>query len=191
MKLRDIMDNISSIYFEIENNNRKISEETGLQCVDGCGACCNNTDIEESVLTMLYSADILYKEGKAEFYLDLLNDNEETMCIFYEYNQHNKNIGRCREYKARGLVCRLFGFAGKKGKHGEVVFAPCERVRENNKEAEKIINSYMENGGEIPIMQHYGYKILALDPNMGTKRYPINTALKIALEKILFIYSYN
>jgi len=33
--------------------------------------------------------------------------------------------GRCMMYEKRGLICRLFGFAGNKGKNGEKVYPAC------------------------------------------------------------------
>lgn len=186
MTLETTVEKVNFVYKEIDENNKKLSENTGLKCIEKCGKCCNNTNIEDSVLAMLPGAYLLYMKGAADKYLEKLNIMKNNkLCIFYKFDENNPNNGYCSEYHSRGLICRLFGFSGIKNKNEEVVFTPCEPIRATDYQVMNKLTNY----DDISIMQHFAYKLISIDPYLGTKRYHINEAIRIALEKILFLKS--
>jgi uncharacterized protein len=179
------LDKLRSIYDQIDKEIESFVEKSGLQCPGLCGKCCNthSYNIESTVFEMILPAMELLENGKAQLFIEKLgNSPEELRCVFFNPGKtHDK--GRCAYYHNRGLVCRLFGFSGFFDKYSNITFSLCSKIKSEKPEKETFIQNLIENGLNIPLLSFYRHELLDLNPLLAEKLYPINTALKIALEK--------
>ena len=112
---------------------------------------------------------------------------------------HSPGHGRCAFYEFRFLVCRLFGFAARKGKSGRLEFSTCKIIRQNFPEAISAVDRSLEGGPvlsnvegfdlrplegpAIPVYQEMFMRIATLEPGTGFLRYPVNQAIRKAIER--------
>ncbi|MEP6929225.1 MAG: YkgJ family cysteine cluster protein, partial [Flavobacterium sp.] len=134
----------------------------------------------------------LFLNGKAEETLKELSNTSVKNCFLYrslsvlEYHK-----GSCSNYRYRGLICRLFGYAANNDKFGKLRLATCKIIKEeqhdNFNKAEVVIN----RGTNIPIFTDYYMRLAQIDLRMGVHLLRINEALKIAIEEVLHYYAYR
>ena len=43
----------------------------------------------------------------------------------------------------------------------------------------------------VPVMNQYYMRLMAIDPDLGRQFYPINKALKLAIEMVMHHYAYD
>jgi len=96
----------------------------GIACPGDCGKCCVKGEIEASPLALLPLAIQALRSGRAESLLGEAALATATPCMFYT----SASPFHCTVYAVRPLVCRLFGFAGRRDKHGRVEFRPCRHM---------------------------------------------------------------
>ena len=89
----------------------------------------------------------LFLNGKAEVILEELNTKTTTFCHLYQsLSTTNSTNGRCTDYKYRGLICRLFGYAASRDKYGELRLATCKIIKENQQEKEhNFLQMFFQN----------------------------------------------
>lgn len=181
---------IEQVFDELDKELSAFQSNTKLHCIAGCGACCKKPDIEATALEFLPYAYYLYQKGQAENILEQLENNPQNICIIFR-SFETVNGGTCTEYKYRGLICRLFGFSARVDKHGKPELATCKIIKES--QADNYSNSVklIEQGLEIPIMRDYYFRLRSVDANLSDKFYPINKAIKEAIEKVLLYYAYR
>jgi Fe-S-cluster containining protein len=181
------MDGLLEIYRELDETIHALKVETGLSCVEGCGKCCEtpNRNIEASVLEVIPLALALWENGTGDFWLKRLEQySDSDFCIFYHSEPLFPGTGKCSVYPLRPLLCRLFGFAAKTGKNGEIVFSLCRKVKEVYPGLKEAVQQKILEGTEVPVCSDFGRRVEALNPLLGNRKYPINTAIRMALEKI-------
>jgi hypothetical protein len=54
-----------------------------------------------------------------------------------------------------------------------------------------VISNKINNGMKIPLMRDYYLKLYSIDNNLSMKHYPINTAIKKAVEYVATYYIYR
>lgn len=180
---RDISKHIESIFQESNQTFSQYQTAMGLNCLNGCGACCLSKDVCASVLEMLPTAFRLIDERGIDACEVLLNDliaSEEKVCIFYKRTSEDGRKGHCTNYNTRPSICRSFGAAAMKNKLGEKTMSICKVIKDAYPEKIKDLNP-----NEAPTIGDFAKRILLLDPNLGTKLLPINEALKEALLRAL------
>ena len=101
---------VEKLFHQLEQETTKFTQTTGIGCVSGCGKCCTSPHVEASPLEFLPWAFHLFLNGEAEKMLASLNENQSATCIIYKALSISGK-GSCSNYKYRGLICRLFGFA--------------------------------------------------------------------------------
>ena len=57
---------ILQLYAEIDRDCSSFCLATGLRCLEGCGICCNSSNIEAQPLELLPAIVALYKRGEME-----------------------------------------------------------------------------------------------------------------------------
>lgn len=182
---------IEQVFEELDNEITVFQSQTKLHCVAGCGLCCKKPDIEATPLEFLPFAHYLYQKGEAEKVLQQLENNPQDICIIFKAFE-TANGGTCTEYKYRGLICRLFGFSARIDKYGKPELATCKIIKETQAEDyNKTVNGIGEGRIAIPVMRDYYFKLRAIDASLTDKFYPINIAIKEAIEKVLLYYSYR
>jgi len=52
----------------------QFQKSSGLKCLEGCGRCCANPDIEASVLEMIPLALKIHDDGKTQEWLSIIEN---------------------------------------------------------------------------------------------------------------------
>ncbi len=183
---------VEELFDRLDTEITDFKSETKLNCLSGCGKCCSKPDIDASPLEFLPWAFHLFLNGKAEETLLELNNSSISTCHIYrplalleEYN------GSCSNYKYRGLICRLFGYAASRDKYGELRLATCKIIKEDQLENFNNTEEAISKGLYVPIFTDYYMQLAQIDYRMGVTLLPINQALKMAIEEVLHYYAYR
>ena len=183
---------IEELFERLDNEINAFKSETSLHCLTGCGKCCSKPDIDASPLEFLPWAFHLFLNGKAEEVLLELDNSSISTCHIYrplalldEYN------GSCSNYRHRGLICRLFGYAANRDKYGELRLATCKIIKENQLENFNNTEEAINKGLYVPIFTDYYMQLYQIDYQLATTMLPINEALRIAIEEVLHYYAYR
>lgn len=190
LRLRELSGQVMAVYDELSEQFGSYQREQGLSCIQGCGACCNNPDIEVSVLEMLPYALHLFDIGQAETVLDTLDVATGFSCIMYQRASLDGKQGQCSVYQWRPGICRMFGAAGYKTKTGTATLSVCGVIKAQV--PAKYANALIAIGSTKPPMLAEGRSRLAqLDYLLGEKLLPINEALAAALGRVLTLAAYS
>lgn len=181
---------VEQLFYHLEQESSQFQKESGLGCVAGCGRCCSYPDIEASPLEFLPWAFHLFLNGEAEETLEKLNNTSASTCFIYK-PLGLLDQGRCSDYKYRGLICRLFGYAANKDKYGQLRLATCTIIKEGQTEKYKSASEAVQKGLYIPIFTDYYMQLNQIDFRLGNIILPINKALAMALEEVLQYYAYR
>lgn len=173
------------IFHDADDATRAFQEQSGLTCPEGCGRCCENPRIEATTVEMLPMALALMEQGRGDEMHARARERHGHLCVFFE--QHGDGKGRCTAYAWRPTLCRLFGYAGVRRKHGARELAVC--AVHSVEQADIVIDAMdrVERGElALPVFSDHARAVMSLDPVDGRTPMPINDALAEALEKVLF-----
>jgi Fe-S-cluster containining protein len=183
---------VEQLFARLESEINTFKSETKLQCFNGCGKCCTTPNIDASPLEFLPWALHLYIEGKAVSTLEAIGTNTDKSCFLYHSNSSSDyTIGTCTDYHYRGLICRLFGFAGTKDKNGKSSLVTCSLIKENQQEIYNNTQEAINKGLYIPLFTEYYMQLFQIDNRLAVIKVPINQAFKIAIEEVLHYYAYR
>ena len=189
MNIREFSQDLQKIYDQMWDAFSQYQAASGLNCLVGCGKCCNNPEVEASVLEMFPLALRILDENKLEEWLDKLDNSSQDHCLMYEPHSPDGSKGQCGVYKERPSLCRMFGVAGFYNKHQEVTLSVCKLIREKYPDLTKIRES--EVSDKTPMLITWSYRLAQIDPGLIQDRMPINQALKKALERIALYAQYQ
>ena len=181
---------VEMLFSKLEQESAQFEQASGLHCVSGCGKCCTYPDIEASPIEFLPWAFHLFLNGEAESTLIHLNKTRSLTCLIYK-PLTVIGQGRCSNYKYRGLICRLFGFAANTDKYGNLRLATCKIIKEGQADNYNSTSEAMDEGLNVPIFTEYYMQLNQIDFKLGNLILPINKALKRALEEVLHYYAYR
>ncbi|MGE3611802.1 MAG: YkgJ family cysteine cluster protein [Bacteriovoracaceae bacterium] len=184
MNIREFALNLQKIYDEMGQTFSLYQNQTGLHCLNSCGKCCLNPEIEASILEMIPMALRIFDDGKLEEWLAKLEDPQRDYCLAY---QGSGEKGQCTLYEQRPSVCRMFGVAGYYNKQQEITLSICKYIKEFY--SDEIKN--LEPSNLTPVMATWSSKLTSLDPQLILERKPINSALKEALHKVALYAQYQ
>ncbi len=160
-----------------------------LTCAMGCGKCCYKADIEATILEFMPFAHFLYVQDCAYDWLDNVTSNSSTICAIL--NPAQAGLGLCSEYKHRGLICRLFGYSARMNKYNKTELVTCTIIkREQAHEYESAALKVTEGAG-IPVINQFYMRLHGIDADLSREFFPINQAIKRAIEVILHYYAYR
>jgi Fe-S-cluster containining protein len=190
MNIREFCENLQNIYDEMWRTFSEYQKASGLHCLEGCGKCCNNPEVEASVMEMLPLALRMHDEGKLEYWIDQLEMTEQEHCLMYRPHSPDGSKGQCGVYNERPSLCRMFGVSGFYNKHREVTLSVCKLIKD--KYPELLTQREKEVSEEkTPMLITWSYRLAQLDPALIQDRLPINQAFKKALEKIALYAQYQ
>lgn len=180
---------VKRVYLKLDREIAKMQQESGLMCISGCGECCKKPDIEATPIEFLPLALRLFDEGKAEQMLEELQNSKDSRCHLFRPYVTNFG-GLCNEYPDRGLICRLFGFTARRDKEGNPELVTCKLLKtEREVHYLKAVDN-IKQGKKIPVMSEFYSRMAGIDPSLN-QFYPINEAMKHALEIVLHYYAYR
>ncbi len=181
---------VETLFDQLDKESAQFKESSGIGCDSGCGQCCTSPEIEASPLEFLPWAFHLFLNGEAEKMLVKIAEADGSTCVIYKpLSIHNQ--GRCSDYKYRGLICRLFGFAANKDKYGNLRLVTCKIIKEGQLASFNITNDSIKKGLKVPIFTEYYMQLYQIDFKLGNLILPVNKALKMALEEVLQYYAYR
>jgi len=173
------------LFDETSRRTKDFAQQTGLKCKKGCGACCSTPEIETTVAEVLPLAVYLWSQGLALAKLDnIRSSSTPNTCILYEADPINKTQGRCSAYAYRPGLCRLFGFTTRTDKHGKPVLMTCKVIKENQSQECERTQEKLEKGLKAPSLAEHTFSVMNIDPVYGQKLFPINQAIRQAIEKV-------
>ncbi|CAI4171939.1 YkgJ family cysteine cluster protein [Alteromonas sp. DY56-G5] len=204
-RLRELSSQVMDVYQSLSQEFSAYQSSQSLNCVEKCGACCNNPDIEVSPLEMLPLALHLFDTGRAEQAFDELDNYSGFACKQYQRLSLDGKEGYCGIYEYRPGICRMFGAAGYKTKSGEATLSVCKPIKQAvpEKYAAALIaiqpawgqSNYSDpmsiSNSKPPMIAEGRQKLAQLDYELGDKLIPINDALRYILEKILTLSFYS
>jgi Fe-S-cluster containining protein len=185
MTIQDKVHQVEQIFQKLDEEISAFQSSTGIHCKFGCGKCCFKPDIEATPLEFLPFALHLYEEGRAEEWHEKLATSEDQLCLIL--NPTQSGAGLCTEYKHRGLICRLFGYSARTTKHGEKELVTCNII----KTEQPVAYEAATKRKDIPVMSQYYMQLHSIDPDLTTEFYPINKAIRKAIECVLHYYAYR
>jgi Fe-S-cluster containining protein len=174
---------VIGVYRSLDKSSAELRRGSALKCPPGCGKCCQNSVVEATELEMLPLALRLSETGQAdEFYRRAEAQKFEGLCVFFDVDNGR---GKCRQYAFRPLVCRLFGFAGNRDKHGQPRLVTCAVLKKNQPEAAEHLLEQVAGGRlKPPMMADAVMRLSSVDPSMARESYPVNKAFSKALERV-------
>jgi Fe-S-cluster containining protein len=180
---------VAALFKRLDEHIEKFQSWSTLQCKFGCGKCCFKPDIEATVLEFLPFAYHLYQTGLAEQWLEKLSEQDAICKIL---NPTQAGAGLCTEYPYRGLICRLFGYSARTNKYGKKELITCQIIKTEQESACNAASTKIENEeAEIPVMSQYYMQLHSIDPEMAKNFYPINIAIRKAVEEVLHYFAYR
>jgi Fe-S-cluster containining protein len=157
-----LCEDVLGLLCEAEMRAVAFRRTAGVACPAGCDACCREDRPEDSVLACLPAARWALGQG---WEARLAGAVPEEPCLFWEPGP----AGGCGIYPLRPLICRLFGYAGVRDKHGRPAWRPCRRMV-----------GVPAPAPEPPLFADEARRIEARYPPLGDRRLPLNLALREA-----------
>ena len=160
---------------------------SGWTCVNACGRCCQNPDVEATMYEMIPMAQKIFEDGRLEEWIEKLELRERDFCLAFQPDQV-EGQGKCVFYDERPGVCRMFGVAGYYNKKHEVTLSVCKVIKEfhNIKEIPQGLNPET-----TPMIADWSYRMASLDGGLKDEKLPINDALLKALYKVALYSQYQ
>jgi uncharacterized protein len=189
MELEEKVKAVEQVFEKLDSEIAAFQGWSQLGCKWGCGKCCYKSDIEASVLEFLPFALHLYRNGKAFEWLERLENSSSDLCLILDPTQNG--AGLCSEYKHRGLICRLFGYSARTNKYGGKELVTCQLIKTEQSTRYSYATEKLAEGAEIPVMSQYYMQLHSIDFTMAQEFFPINGAIKRAIEVILHYYAYR
>ena len=189
MELEEKISSVRSLFEELDAEIASFQSWSTLHCKPGCGKCCFKPDIEATILEFLPFADYLYQKGEALAWHEKLGTQNDSLCLIL--NPQQSGSGLCSEYPHRGLICRLFGYSARTNKYNKAELVTCQIIKtEQAGEYERAVVE-IDRGMKVPVMNQYYMKLHAIDSVLTRDFYPINIAIKKAIETVLHYYAYR
>jgi len=188
-KVRSVLE----LFRELDNEIAKFSAESGLKCKPGCGKCCLYPKVHATILEFIPFAYKMMLEQRAFALLETLKskDAESSYCIIYNPISLSSKHGNCSDYPNRGLICRLYGYSASMNKDNSLSLITCAIIKSNNPEFFRNADSLLASAEHLPIAAEYYSRLQSTDLPLSLQSYPINVAIRKALEHVLAYYSYR
>jgi len=179
------------LFWEVDRRSVRFQMKSKIKCSAGCGQCCESPQVEVTVLEMLPLALDLYHRQDADQWLAKAREREFSgPCVFYKPDPLFAGKGRCLAYALRPLLCRLFGFSTKRDKYSRPVYVTCKIIKAGLSAQVRHVQGSPAFLKTLPFMGDYAAKVYNIDPSLGARLYPINEALRIALDKVSLYFQY-
>lgn len=182
--LKNLSDKVSILFREFDRMAHDFQMASGLYCPENCGACCQSETVEATLLECLPMAFTILDRDDMESCLNQLASTPlPGLCLLFIGNHAEQGTWGCSCYADRPLVCRLFGFAGSRGKDGQLQLAFCRVMRETGQNLPDVAGD-ARLAAVMPIITEAAIQLTTLHPDYGTRRQPINEAMRAAVMKV-------
>ena len=189
MTIEEKVQAVEGVFNALDKEIASFQNWSGLHWKFGCGKCCFKADIEATILEFLPFAHYLYQQSKAYEWFESLKSNDSSICQIL--NPTQSGAGLCKEYPHRGLICRLFGYSARTNKYSDKELITCQIIKTEQSGNYKEAVDGIAAGKDVPMMNQYYMQLLAIDMDLTREFYPINEAIKGAIEVVLSYYAYR
>lgn len=189
MELKEKVKAVEEVFVRLDESISALQAATTLHCKFGCGKCCFKADLEATPVEFLPFAHYLYENNLALDWFDRLRSADTQLCLIL--NPTQAGAGLCSEYVHRGLICRLFGYSARVNKYGGKELVTCQIIKTEQKEAYEQAERSISGGASVPVMSQYYMQLHGIDPELAREFYPINKAIRRAVEVVLSYYAYR
>jgi len=180
---------VEAVFAGLDAEISGFQDRSGLHCQHGCGKCCFKPDIEATILEFLPFALSLYKSGEAIVWLEKLDKDSSGVCAIL--NPSQAGTGLCSRYAHRGLICRLFGYSARTNKYNQKELITCQVIKTEQAESYERASRAVASGGQVPVMNDFYMRLHAIDADLTREFFPINTAIRKAIETVLHYFAYR
>jgi Fe-S-cluster containining protein len=180
---------VESVFEQLDVEIASFKTWSGISCPTGCGRCCYKPDIEATILELLPFALHLYTQRLTDSWLDRVSTPLLTVCAIF--NAGPEGSGNCTQYRHRALVCRLFGYAARFDKHGRRELMSCHLIKTEQQHLFLEASEQVAQGENVPFLTQYYMQLRSIDFDLSREYFPINVAIKKAIEVILHYYAYR
>lgn len=180
---------VESVFAELDAQISSFQDWSGLHCRFGCGKCCFKPDIEATILEFLPFALSLHKRGEAEAWHERLSGGSSGICEILDPT--HAGAGLCTEYPHRGLICRLFGYSARTNKHNQKELVTCQVIKTGQADGYASAVEGISSGNQVPVMNDFYMRLHAIDADLAREFFPINTAIRKAIETVLHHFAYR
>jgi Fe-S-cluster containining protein len=180
---------VEDVFEKLDAEIAAFQSATTLHCKLGCGKCCFKPDIEATVLEFLPFALHLYRTKEAEQWLTTLQQSDADICLIL--NPTQAGAGLCSQYKHRGLICRLFGYSARTNKYGQRELVTCQIIKTEQADVFAESQKKIEKDLSVPVMNNFYLQLASVDFEMSREFYPINKAIRKAIETVLQHFAYR
>jgi len=192
MNLQEKALEVSSVFEEVDAEIDAYLKQSKLGCISGCGFCCANPKVMATVLEFIPFAFDLYKRGLAdEVYQRLEGIGEQEFCIAYKSTSEDGASGYCSEYKNRGMICRVFASTARVNKEGKKELITCKKIKEEKQLDYEIASQRINVDLDVPLASGSYQRLVGIDFDLTREQFPINQAIKRALEAVLRFQYYR
>lgn len=182
---------VEKVFRQAEKDVATFQQATGLKCLSGCGMCCLKPDISASILEFMPLAYHLYKQGQAHQWLEQFQTSDSSICLNLNALTITDSGGFCKNYRYRGMICRLFGFSAMLGKNKTPQLVTCKTIKNEYPDNVATANNHIKSGKSTPIISRYYEQLRGIDPELGRNLIPINKAIEEAIKVVLGYYAYR
>jgi len=189
--LEEISIQVEKFYTALDKDLASFQTQANYSCIAGCSKCCSSPNVEASILELLPYAFYLYKNNTAENAYDSLLLNISPVCSLYKPVQTVLQKGGCSDYQHRAVICRLFGFSFTRDKVGKSTLLVCKDIKATYPDVYNAVNTQAEEGLHVPLATNYYNQLSAIDYPLSQKQYPINEAMRLAIEMVLNHFHYS
>ena len=169
---------LQTIYHEIATTISHFKEKTQIDCVYGCGDCCNHFEPYISVLEATLIVEYLQEDSeRMERFLQVRGSKTDILCPFYQV----ASPYHCGIYPIRPLICRLYAFSGKKVDQ-QIHYSPCPRIRDHYTTEVANARRLIAEGLTIPLYKEQYPYLCELDFVLATDLHPLTRSVEIAIE---------
>ncbi len=176
---------LEELYSDLNSKINDVIRITGLSCLENCRACCETPveNIEVSIFELLPLAIEMWKIKKAEEVLIKIEDmDNNSKCVLYVNDQNTLKEGGCSYYSYRPLICRLFGYSAVINRNGNRELTICKLIRNSRNDLIQEVRNKIRNENDLPVYSEYTQRLMGINPYLGQNRFPINLAIKKAIE---------
>jgi len=189
MTLQEKVHAVEQVFEDLNKEMESFQGWASIHCLTGCGKCCFKPDIEATPLEFLPFALHLYQNNLAEVWHERLQANTSSICLLL--NPQFTGAGFCSSYNFRPLICRLFGFSARTNKYGKPELVTCQVIKTDQPQGVNDVGTGIEQGKPIPVMNQFYMQLHSIDFELTREFFPINEAMKRAIEVILHYYAYR
>lgn len=189
---KELIESIQNEYDALSQHYSSFQNNQKLQCLNGCGRCCFKPEIYVSPIEMLPLAMEILERGDGEKIYEKCLENKDLKCIFLNVEDEKTYKASCSEYYHRPLICRTFGVSGRHNKYNQIEYSVCKLIKEEKHEAyANLLKNMSIDLESVPFIDMAKTHIAPLDPRFLEEEVQINEAMRIMLEKLLFLKNYE